>query len=174
VKKNQSGVGMRKVSVRTIGTATLFTLLAGPLFAQTATTSFNVSLTITAECKIISASDLNFGSVGVISSNIDVNSAIVVQCTNNTGYFLGLSAGLGAGATVATRKMTGGTPSGTVDYSLYTTAARSTVWGDTGTARQAGTGTGANQTYTVYGRVAPQTTPAPGGYTDTITVTLTY
>ena len=165
---------MRNDGLRAIGIAALLALLGSPVFAQTATTSFNVSLTITAECKIISASDLNFGSVGVISNNIDVNSAIVVQCTNNTGYFLGLSAGLGTGATVATRRMTGGTPSGTVDYSLYTTAARSTVWGDTGSARQSGTGNGGNQSYVVYGRIAPQTTPAPGGYTDTITVTLTY
>ncbi|WP_163468383.1 spore coat protein U domain-containing protein, partial [Klebsiella michiganensis] len=28
--------------------------------------------------------------------------------------------------------------------------------------------------YTVYGRVPVQTTPAPGTYTDTITVTVTY
>ncbi|MCE3520182.1 spore coat protein U domain-containing protein, partial [Escherichia coli] len=35
-------------------------------------------------------------------------------------------------------------------------------------------GSGAAQPYTVYGRVPVQTTPAPGTYTDTITVTVTY
>ena len=30
------------------------------------------------------------------------------------------------------------------------------------------------ETLTVYGRVAPQATPAPGTYTDTITATLTH
>jgi spore coat protein U-like protein len=37
-----------------------------------------------------------------------------------------------------------------------------------------GTGIGSSQNYTVYGRVQAQTTPAPGTYTDTITVTVTY
>jgi spore coat protein U-like protein len=37
-----------------------------------------------------------------------------------------------------------------------------------------GTGTGLTQPLNVYGRVAPQTTPQPGAYTDTIVATITY
>jgi spore coat protein U-like protein len=37
-----------------------------------------------------------------------------------------------------------------------------------------GTGNGAGQTITIFGRVPAQTTPAPGTYTDTVTVTVTY
>jgi spore coat protein U-like protein len=37
-----------------------------------------------------------------------------------------------------------------------------------------GTGTGLAQSPTVYGRIAPQATPSPGTYNDTIVVTLTY
>jgi spore coat protein U-like protein len=49
------------------------------------------------------------------------------------------------------------------------------VWGNTvGTDTVAATGSGAAQSYTVYGRITAQTTPAPGTYTDTITVTVTY
>jgi spore coat protein U-like protein len=63
----------------------------------------------------------------------------------------------------------------TVSYSLYSNAARTTNWGNTvGTDTVAGTGTGSNQSYTVYGSVPAQTTPAPATYTDTITVTVTY
>ncbi|OYR19401.1 spore Coat Protein U domain protein [Brucella thiophenivorans] len=63
----------------------------------------------------------------------------------------------------------------TITYSLYRNAARDTVWGDTtGTNTLAGTGTGAAQQLTVYGRVPPQNTPAPGTYTDTVTATITY
>jgi outer membrane usher protein len=36
------------------------------------------------------------------------------------------------------------------------------------------TGTGLAQSATVYGRIAPQSTPSPGTYNDTIVVTLTY
>ena len=63
----------------------------------------------------------------------------------------------------------------TVSYSMYSNAGRTTNWGNTvGTDTVAATGNGAAQSYTVYGRVPPQTTPAPGTYTDTITATVTY
>ncbi|WP_280527698.1 spore coat protein U domain-containing protein [Ciceribacter thiooxidans] len=37
-----------------------------------------------------------------------------------------------------------------------------------------GTGTGLTENVSVYGRVPAQSTPAPGTYTDTIVVTVTY
>jgi spore coat protein U-like protein len=50
-----------------------------------------------------------------------------------------------------------------------------TNWGNTvGTDTVAGTGNGSGQVYTVYGQISAQTTPAPGTYNDTITVTITY
>ena len=42
------------------------------------------------------------------------------------------------------------------------------------TDTQGGTGSGAVQNYTVYGQVAPVSSPAAGAYTDTIAVTVTY
>ena len=142
--------------------------------AQVATTNFNVQITIQAACQINSAGNLDFGTSGVIAAPIDATSNIVVQCTASTPFSLGLSAGAGTGATVANRLMTS-PAGGTITYSLYTTAAHTTVWGNTvGTDRQTGTGTGAPQTFTVYGRIPAQTTPAVGVYTDTVTATLNY
>jgi spore coat protein U-like protein len=142
--------------------------------AATTTTTFTVQITIVANCIINSASTLNFGGAqGVLAANVDQTSTISVQCTNTTPYNVGLNAGTGAGATVAVRKMTSG--GNTINYSLYTDAARSVVWGNTvATDTVSATGSGAAQSYTVYGRVPPQTTPAPATYTDTITVTVTY
>jgi spore coat protein U-like protein len=63
----------------------------------------------------------------------------------------------------------------TVNYTLYSDSGRTTVWGTTiGTNTVAATGSGAAQSYTVYGRIPAQTTPAPGTYNDTVTVTVTY
>jgi spore coat protein U-like protein len=88
-------------------------------------------------------------------------------------YNIGLDAGTGSGATVATRKLTSG--SNTINYMLYCDSGRSIVWGNTvGTNTVSGTGSGDPQSYTVYGRVPAQTTPAAGTYNDTITVTVTY
>jgi spore coat protein U-like protein len=142
--------------------------------AQTATTQFNVQITIIAECQIDSATDLDFGSSGVLNTNVDAASAIVVTCTSGTAYDVGLNAGQGAGAAVATRFMTG-PDADTVEYSLYQDAGRTVVWGDTvGVDTVSATGTGTTQTYDVFGRVPPQDTPQPGTYSDVITVTVTF
>jgi spore coat protein U-like protein len=152
----------------------MFCVPIGPAVAATAIGSFNVTIVITSECKVQSTSTVDFGSEGVIDANVDAAGSIGVQCTKSTAYNVGLSAGTGAGATVAARKMTG-PGSDTVTYSLYRDAGRSQVWGTTiGTDTVSGTGDGTSQSYPVYGRVQAQTTPAPGTYTDTITVTVTY
>jgi len=141
--------------------------------AASTTTTFPVQMTITASCTINSATTLNFGSSGVLTANVDQTSTIQVQCTNTSPYNIGLDAGTGTGATVAARKMANG--ANTITYSLYSDSGRTTVWGNTiGTDTVAATGNGAAQAYTVYGRVPPQTTPAPAVYADTITVTVTY
>jgi spore coat protein U-like protein len=154
--------------------AALFLIALGsPLYAATATSTMTVQMTITATCLVNSASTLNFGTQGVLSTNVDQTSTIQVTCTNTTPYNVGLDAGTGTGATVANRKMTSGAT--TVNYTLYSNSTRTTVWGNTvGTDTVAATGNGAAQSYTVYGRVPTQAAPAPGTYTDTITVTVTY
>ncbi len=141
--------------------------------AATTTTTFSVQMTITSACIINSASTMNFGSAGVLSSAVTQTSAIQVQCTNTTPYNIGLNAGTASGATVTTRAMTNG--AATISYSLFSNVAMTTNWGNTvGTDTVSATGNGASQSYTVYGRVPAQSTPAAGAYSDTITVTVTY
>lgn len=143
-------------------------------FAATATGNLNVRINIQGECKVVSAADLDFGSKGVIDANLDQTTTLSVQCTNTTPYTVGLNAGNGAGATVAVRKMTG-PASATINYTIYRDAARTQLWGNTaGTDTVAGTGNGAAQSITAYGRVPPQNTPAPGVYSDVVAITVTY
>jgi spore coat protein U-like protein len=69
--------------------------------------------------------------------------------------------------------MTGGGE--TIDYQMFKDAAYTENWGDTvSTDTVSGTGIGTEQSFTVYGRVPAQTTPATGTYTDTVTVTVTF
>src|SRR5262245_54066149 len=117
--------------------------------AATATSSFTVSITIAATCAINSASTLNFGTQGVLTANVDQTSTIQVTCTNTTPYNIGLDAGTGSGATVATRKMTSGGV--TVNYTIYSDSGRTTVWGNTiGTNTVSATGNGTGQNYIAY------------------------
>jgi len=142
--------------------------------AATATGSFNVRVTIATTCQVTSATDLDFGSAGVLAANIDQQSTITVTCTNTTPYTIALDKGVN-GSSVTTRQLKGGPSNALVNYSLYSNAGRTTNWGQTvGTDTVAGTGNGSDQAYTVYGRIPPQTTPEPGTYTDTINITINY
>src|SRR5262245_16669853 len=153
-------------------TVALVSIAGSEAGASTATGSFNVQVAIAATCVVTSATTLDFGTQGVLSANIDQTSAITIPCTNTTPYNIGLDKGLN-GSSVTTRQMKAG--SELVNYSLFSDAGRTVNWGNTvGTDTVAATGNGSAQPFTVYGRIPPQTTPAPATYTDTITVTVTY
>lgn len=100
-------------------------------------------------------------------------STINLTCSTGTPYTVALDGG--QHATGTTRQMATGTNN--VTYGLYQDAARNTAWGNGTTfgTTLAGTGTGAAQTLTVYGRVPPQATAVPSGtYTDIVLVTVTW
>ncbi|MGX1785509.1 Csu type fimbrial protein [Bosea sp. NPDC055332] len=158
--------------MRSIWIAPLIGMLASGANAATATSTFQVQINIQAACTIASATDMNFGNVGVLAASVDSTSTITVQCTATTPYSISLNAGLHGGS-VTTRQMNGA--GGAVNYSLSRDPARTLNWGETiGTDTIAGTGAGTAQAFTVYGRVPAQATPSPALYTDTITVTVTY
>lgn len=133
---------------------------------------FNVNATVSKQCAV-SASTLDFGSVGLLTGTTLGTSTIGVQCSSGSAYNIGLDAGANGGGNINARKMARGTNA--IGYQLYRNAARTTVWGNTvGTNTVAATGNGSVQNVAVYGSVPAQTTPAAGVYTDTIVVTVTY
>ncbi|WP_162300861.1 spore coat U domain-containing protein [Alkalilacustris brevis] len=139
---------------------------------RTATFSFDVLAEVEDNC-LVSATNLDFGSVGVLTSPIDAASEVSVTCTAHTDYHVGLDHGF-YGTGPLDRFMRSGAGS-SVRYGLYQDAARSLPWGTLaeGAARP-GTGSGSTQNFPVYGRVPPQNTPPAGTYSDTIVVTVTY
>ena len=155
-----------------LGVATLVAALPHSwAAAATATTTFAVSATVTANCTV-SASGLNFGTYsGAVTNG---TTTITTTCSNGSAYTIGLDAGTATGATVTTRKMKGpGT--NLLGYGLFRDAARSLNWGNTaGTDTVASTGTGAAQSFTVFGQIPASEFAGVGAYTDTITVTLTF
>ena len=146
---------------------------ASPATAATATNTLAATITIQSSCQVVSSGTLDFGTATTLTANTDVQTNFAAQCTSATAFNLGLDGGAAPGGTVATRLMTSG--SGTVGYKLYSNAAYTTNWGNTvGTDTVPGTGSGGPVVLTVHGRVPPQATPAPGTYSDTVTVTVTY
>jgi len=141
----------------------------------TATATFNVTLTLQANCAI-TANALAFGTNGVLGTAINQQTTLSVTCTNTTPYNVGLDGGNVTGSTVTSRLMAGtatGNTGTTVGFQLYQDSGRTTIWGNTqGTNTVAGTGSGAAQTLTVYGQVPAQTTPKPDTYQTTVTATV--
>jgi spore coat protein U-like protein len=150
--------------------ALLAAFASDPAHAATATASFTITATVQATC-LISATSMAFGTyTGALA---ETTSTISITCTNTTPYNVGLSVGLGAGATVAARKMTSG--ANLLTYALYRDAARTQIWGTTvSTDTRAGTGNGVLQPLTVYGRLYAGQFVTPGAYSDTIIATVTY
>jgi len=160
----------------------LFVLLsAAPVFAASTSANITVQANVAANCTI-SAGTVSFGSydpaVGNVSTPLDAEGTFTVKCTKGTAATIDL--GVGANASVSTRRMLGG--GDYLTYELYRDSSRSAVWGtgtgenlnpyeaDGGTAPNAG-----NRTVTVYGRVpAGQVNIGSGAYSDTVVATINF
>jgi spore coat protein U-like protein len=128
----------------------------------------------------------NYGSPN--GSQTDTSGTITVTCTPDlillacrTNYTVSLSTG--TAGSYSPRQLASG--ANRLNYNLYTSATRTTVWGSGagGTATVAGTINagilgliclaGSND-HTVYGRIPASQNVSAGSYGDTITVTVTY
>jgi spore coat protein U-like protein len=128
----------------------------------------------------------SFGTVvGVAFGSYDVFSA---SPTDSTGSLTFSCEGAGANETIVIELGKGVSGSysprqlrrgiAPLEYNLYTSGARSTVWGDgtSGTARYGPVlpPVGSSATVTVYGRVRARQNVAGGAYSDTIVATILF
>lgn len=144
----------------------------GAASAATDTANMTVKITVTPTCDIhtVAPTDVDFGSAASTATNVaSTGGVLTVKCTTGTSYAIGLGNGLNY---TSTRQMKNGTAN-FVAYGLFRDAAFTNAWGTAAGTTQAGTGTGANQTLTVYGRV-PSAAGVAGAYTDTVVATVTY
>ncbi len=130
----------------------------------------------------VSATALSFGSYDPTSATArDSTGTVTVTCTSNLAGLLSswdILLSTGSSGSFTPRSLLSGGNS--MQYNLYTSAARTQIWGDAtgGTAKVSDSqllvfGT-SQHSYTTYGRIPALQDLAPGTYTDTITVTLNY
>ena len=155
--KNDTRCHLRRFGIRTIGLvlAGLFLALASPV--------------LPADCTV-NAQSVAFGSYDVFSAQaLDGTGNVSVNCSPSAGYTVSLSSG---GGSYSQRQMA--SANDVLNYNLYTSASRSTVWGDStgGTSTVGGNGESAN--HTVYGRIPAGQNRKAGSYGDTIIVTVTF
>lgn len=158
-------------------------LAIGPELAEAATATGNltVQLTITSSCTI-AATTLSFGSAAgtsLLAAALTANTTVSVTCTNGSPYAIGMGQGLHYSS--GNQMANGGN---NIPYGLYQNSSLATPWTTVSTSSPTcttagdcvtGTGTGTAQTVTIYGQVPIMATaPAPGAYSDTVTMTISY
>jgi len=156
---------------------------AGSASAAQQTTTFAVTATVQKNCSAATAPALPFGNYTPgTGQTINVNTTVSIACTKKTPFTVSLNIGLPAnGGSMTARQMADGAGD-TLQYTLYTDNTYKTVFGDTtggsATVGGAGAGMGTQVPTVVYGQLTDSTynqaNGAPGSYSDTITVTVTY
>ncbi|MHB8109711.1 MAG: Csu type fimbrial protein [Syntrophorhabdaceae bacterium] len=136
--------------------------------------------TVYAACHV-TISAINFGSYDVFSTSpVDSVGSLTISCTNpGTGVFatVAISASPNSGS-VSPRKMKRVGGGDLLNYNLFTTSSRTTVWGD-GTAGSITVTTpsrvrqGRPVTINIYGRIPAGRDVTFGSYADTLVVTVT-
>lgn len=161
---------MRKIAVSlalAAGLASSPALAAGAT-GQEATNTIQVSLNISTACTL-TTNPMSFGTVTSATGGATASSDTKVNCTPGAAYTVNIDNGLNDGLTgIRKLKSAGGV---TVDYNIYTDAGRTTPWTVAGFT---GTGSGADQTIPVLGKLTQVTSVGAGSYQDTLTVTLHY
>ncbi len=149
------------------------------VFAGTTTGSLTVTATVSSACSLSSGGTASFGSYDAVTANatspLTVDTSFQLQCTNGTNPYIMLSQGnyASSGSTDALpiRNMSDG-QGHLLNYQLYTTAGRTTIWDNAVGLKQPATGL--MQTIKVYGSIpAGQNVPV-GSYLDTVVITVSY
>ena len=136
--------------------------------AETASSSFQVGMSVVATCSI-SAADMTFNGIttGTTSQN-DADSTLSVNCSNGAPYAVSLSNGSNFSGG---RRLEGG--GSFINYALFKDSSRTAEWSLASPISAMGSGT--TQVHTVYGRIpAGQAVPNMGNYADTIVATVSY
>jgi spore coat protein U-like protein len=142
------------------------------LQATTATSSFAVTASVTANCTI-AAGALTFGAydpvVANASTNLDQTSTITVACTKGSTGVVSLDNGTNFSG--GARRMKAG--ANFLTYEMYNDSARTTVWNATNTVSYTAASK-ATSPLTLYGRVPSGQDVPVGSYSDTVVATITF
>lgn len=168
-----------RLSWRTLGPAILaMAAITGDAQGATAGGSVTSTATVLPICRSLTIAPLAFGNYDPTAANTTASATFTVQCSRATPVTVALDRGATTDSSIAARRLSDGRGN-TLGYQLYSSADRTSVWGDGSAGSLAVTATGLGletiMQFTVYGEIpAGQSLAVPGQYTDSITITLTY
>ena len=175
--------GQRLLNFAIISAIALSTAaLTAPAYADV-TGSLAVSASVAASCNI-STTDLDFGTYdGIVahaSQDLTKTATISATCTSGSIVVITMGAGHHGHYLAPSRHMKNEGSNSYLKYEIYADASHTIVWNYSqvsmsSVASVTGTGTGASQDMTVYGKVFKnQKDAAAGSYTDTVTLVVNY
>jgi len=161
-----------------VAAALLLVSVAREARSGSATSTLNVSMSVTNNCTI-STTAVAFGAYDPVTANasnpLDGTGGVTIACTKNTSATIGLD--LGGSASGSQRRMStgGGSPS-YANYEVYQDSGHATVWGSSGAGllSPSAAPSKAPRTFTVYGRVAAGQDIPPGSYSDSVVATVNF
>lgn len=151
---------------------------AALVHAQPVTDTFQVLITISGTCNVLTTTDIDFGTQAPTTGSDSYNQtgSIGVQCTNGLDFHIGLDGGTTTGD-VNDRAMLG-LNNTRIPYSLSAISYGGSNWGNSSPSWYSGTGLGLGPSYEitipVYARATLQGNELAGTYRDTVTATLTF
>ena len=154
--------------LRSICSGALLAGLIGAGRAATATGNLSVTANIINAC-LFTAGNMAFGAY--TGAQLDASGTVSVTCTNTSTFNIGINAGLHSAGNYDWEML--GPAGALLPYKVYVDGGRTVYWGGTpGYDTVNGTGTGAAQNFTMYGRIGAGQFKGPGAYADTVTFTL--
>ncbi len=150
--------------------------LSATSYAATETGTMAVRTLVAMSCSM-TVSELVFPSYDTSAVTHNLGSGTITStCTLGGSATITIGEGSNANeeSNPATPKRQMANGSSMLEYDLYTDLLYANLWGNTSLTGNAITGTGAPLVVNVYGRMGPGQVGAPGSYSDSVSVTLTY
>ena len=147
---------------------------------------------ITAQCSISNIQNMIFPPQALFKGDVNEQTPaqFTVKCTTDAPYAIGLDDGVNAKNGLCSSLLQRSpqqrcmvskqNAANRINYDLYHTTERSSRWGATdplatGSTGKPRSGKSSGEQITVYGKInEPTASPAPGDYSDTVTITVTY
>jgi spore coat protein U-like protein len=169
--------------------ALLALAVTGSMFAAASANAANANgnLTVTANvassCMVSSPGSLAFGAYDPVNANnttaLNGAGTINVRCTRGTTTTIALEEGVspatGSNCTTPLRRMSNGTER--LSYDLFSDSTRTITWGctqGTNTTSHTSTNSANAAVLDVWGRIPAGQDVAPGNYSDTVRILLTF
>jgi spore coat protein U-like protein len=120
---------------------------------------------------------VNMGEYNTLSGASDSTGSVTISCNKNSSVITSIGPCAHSGG-FAPRKMKNTALPDVLNYNLYTTAARITIWGDgtqgTSTVGPTAISKNGSATLTIYGRVPALQDVSAGQYEDVLVVTINF